>query len=425
MKNNAGRPAKHPCIWQLNMNAHEIVAELITHGANTEARVPEGALSTGIGAGGHTALHLAAEANARDAVLALITHGANINVVDDYLFTPLHYAAIKNAAKIITILVDHGANIEGKSKIVQKGDDLVGSWTPLHRAAGKHSYNAVVALLDGGANIEARDIHGDTPLHVAVASNESSVVIELIDRGANVNAINQTGQTPLEYAIEGRHYELADMLQKFAQQAREIPQESPKSIFPTAKTEAGGVFESIWRSVVVVEAGNSQGSGVALKPNVVATNCHVTDAATSPIVVYKGENRRADKSKSYPARVIAGDRQRDVCLLVADRLWTIPAETRNAAEMRIAEQVYAVGAPRGLDFSISGGLVSQLREEEGSTSPLIQTDTAISPGSSGGGLFDAKGKLVGLTTFGYRDSEGLNFAVPIEWALELIPDAEQ
>ena len=122
---------------------------------------------------------------------------------------------------------------------------------------------------------------------------------------------------------------------------------------------------------------------------------------------------------------MAGDRQRDVCILAVEGLWAIPAETRNAAEMQIAEQVYAVGAPRGLDFSISGGLVSQLREEEGSASPLIQTDTAISPGSSGGGLFDAKGKLVGLTTFGYRDSEGLNFAVPIEWALELIPDAEQ
>ena len=55
------------------------------------------------------------------------------------------------------------------------------------------------------------------------------------------------------------------------------------------------------------------------------------------------------------------------------------------------------------------------------SAPLIQTDTAISPGSSGGGLFDAQGKLVGLTTFGYRDSEGLNFAVPIEWAMELVP----
>ena len=219
IEEQCGKTGKTPLHMAAEMNAHEIVAELITHGANTEARVPEGALSTGIGAGGHTALHLAAEANARDAVLALITHGANINVVDDYLFTPLHYAAIKNAAKIITILVDHGANIEGKSKIVQKADDLVGSWTPLHRAAGKHSYNAVVALLDGGANIEARDIHGDTPLHVAVASNESSVVIELIDRGANVNAINQTWQTPLEYAIEAKALRTCRMLQKFAQQA--------------------------------------------------------------------------------------------------------------------------------------------------------------------------------------------------------------
>ena len=139
------------------------------------------------------------------------------------------------------------------------------------------------------------------------------------------------------------------------------------------------------------------------------------------------ENRRADKSQSHPARVVAGDRKRDVCLLEVSGLWAIPAETRKAAEMKIAEQVYAVGAPKGLDFSISGGLVSQLRGEDAEgnalvgSAPLIQTDTAISPGSSGGGLFDAQGKLVGLTTFAYRDSEGLNFAVPIEWALELVP----
>ena len=259
----------------------------------------------------------------------------------------------------------------------------------------------------------------------------SAIIAELIDRGANVKAVSDTGKTPMQLAAFLNKYEIIDQLQKAAQQTREIPQEPPKSIFPAAKTEAGGVFETTWRSVVVVEAGNSQGSGVALKPNLVATNCHVTDAATSPIAIYKGENRRADKSKSYPARVIAGDRKRDVCLLAAEELWAIPAEARNAAEMRIAEQVYAVGAPRGLDFSISGGLVSQLREEDeegrklSGNAPLIQTDTAISPGSSGGGLFDAKGKLVGLTTFGYRDSEGLNFAVPIEWALELIPDAEQ
>ena len=428
IEEQCGSTRRTPLHMAAAANAHEVVVELITQGANLEARVQRNFTGiSGTERGARTALHLAIESDAHDAVIELINRGANINALDDYFQTPLHYAAINNAVKIVTLLVEYGADLEAKSKAYQAEYYPITPVTPLHHAIAtslleKKPYDTVAALLDSGANIEARDSLGNTSLHFAAALNGISIAIELIDRGANINAINKVGKTPMEFFATA---EFVDMLMRYVRQARKIPQESSKSTFPTAKTEAGGVFETIWRSVVVVEAGNSQGSGVALKPNLIATNCHVTDAATSPIVVYKGENRRADKSKSYPARVIAGDRQRDVCLLAAEGLWAIPAETRNAAEMQIAEQVYAVGAPRGLDFSISGGLVSQLREEEGSASPLIQTDTAISPGSSGGGLFDAKGKLVGLTTFGYRDSEGLNFAVPIEWALELISDAEQ
>ena len=391
-----------------------------------------------------TPLHWAARGNAPDVVAFLLEHGANLEPLTKSLQTPLHWAARVDASGAIAELISRGANIEARSKpwvlrvlVISKSrrvvdlDDLDGSYTPLHMAVQADAAKAVSVFLENGANPDARDNGGSTPLHSAILNDNREIAVELVKYGADLHAVNKAGKTPLEMAASGDDFVFVDALQKAAKQGREIPQEKPKAEFATANTEAGGVFESIWRSVVVVEAGNSQGSGVALKPNLVATNCHVTDAATSPIVVHKGENRRADKSKSYPARVIAGNRQRDVCLLAAEGLWAIPAEARNAAEMRIAEQVYAVGAPRGLDFSISGGLVSQLREEDeegrqlSGNAPLIQTDTAISPGSSGGGLFDAKGKLVGLTTFGYRDSEGLNFAVPIEWALELIPDAEQ
>ena len=411
---------------------------------------------------GRTQLHLMAKSGDPSKVIMLINCGANVNALDENLATPMHFAVTSRAVSVVSELIAHGANLDAMSKDIimsQVAFDIINIairadmtdvpfppidfWlnkyglyglpggTPLHYAAARGAHELLPVLLDNGANIEAKNSVNETPLHKAVLHRQSKVVAELVRRGANLNAATSIGMTPMEYAIEANAYGLLDKLQKAAQQTRKIPQKKPKAEFASAETEAGKVFESIWRSVVVVEAGNSQGSGVALKPNLVATNCHVTDAATSPIAVYKGENRRADKGKSYLGRVIVGDRQRDVCLLAVEGLWAIPSETRNAAEMQIAEQVYAVGAPRGLDFSISGGLVSQLREEDeegrklSGNAPLIQTDTAISPGSSGGGLFDAKGKLVGLTTFGYRDSEGLNFAVPIEWALELIPDAEQ
>ena len=429
IEEQCGDSGKTPLHMAAEANASEVVSELLDRGADTEARLPSlssfGYSEDFDRASGMTALHLAAEADASDAIVEIVSRGGNIEAVDELLHTPLHYAAEENAAKAAVALVGHGANLEARNTTVQpERGGPIGHRTPLHAAARKNALQVLTVLLDNGANMEAATFNGVTPLHIAVGGGALETASELVKRGADVNAADKFGKTPLALALEEGHYELANQMQEADRQARKTPQEKPKSEFASAETKAGGVFEAIWRSVVVVESGNSQGSGVALKPNLVATNCHVTDAATSPIVVFKGENRRADRSQSYAARVVAGDRDRDVCLLEAPGLWAIPAETRKAAEMKIAEQVYAVGAPRGLDFSISGGLVSQLREEAGSAAPLIQTDTAISPGSSGGGLFDSSGKLTGLTTFGYRDSEGLNFAVPIEWALELIPETE-
>jgi tetratricopeptide (TPR) repeat protein len=77
--------------------------------------------------------------------------------------------------------------------------------------------------------------------------------------------------------------------------------------------------------------------------------------------------------------------------------------------------VYAVGAPQGLELSLSDGIVSQLR---GGPPPLIQTTAAISPGSSGGGLFDGEGRLVGLTALYVEGGQSLNFAMPVEWISE-------
>ena len=95
-----------------------------------------------------------------------------------------------------------------------------------------------------------------------------------------------------------------------------------------------------------------------------------------------------------------------------------PAQLGQASNLKVGEAVYAVGAPRGLELSLSDGIVSQLR---GGPPPFIQTTAAISPGSSGGGLFDAEGRLVGFTTLYIKSGQSLNFAMPVEWAGEIQP----
>jgi hypothetical protein len=173
---------------------------------------------------------------------------------------------------------------------------------------------------------------------------------------------------------------------------------------------ASQVYEQVKDSVVVVKAYDQKGkpvglgSGVRLPSGDVITNYHVVKTGVR-YTVGRGE-------KGVPATVKAGDPEKDLCLLTAPGLAAKPARLGQAVKLKVGEPVYAVGAPQGLELSLSEGIVSQLR---GGPPPLIQTTVAISPGSSGGGLFNAEGELVGITTFYLKDSQSLNFALPLEW----------
>jgi S1-C subfamily serine protease len=93
------------------------------------------------------------------------------------------------------------------------------------------------------------------------------------------------------------------------------------------------------------------------------------------------------------------------------------------ASVVVGESVYAIGTPRGLELTMSAGLVSSLRKNTAGQIVLVQTSASVSGGSSGGGLFDDSGALVGLTTLGSvtGDAQNLNFAIPADWIVEL-PD---
>jgi hypothetical protein len=179
------------------------------------------------------------------------------------------------------------------------------------------------------------------------------------------------------------------------------------------------VFDAVKDAVVVVKTLDAQarlkaqGSGVLISPGRVATNCHVAKGGTSYLA---GRGQQLVHAMLY-----AEDWNRDICLLDAPGITGAPAQLGQAAILKVGDPVYAVGAPRGLEFSLSDGIVSQLR---GGPPPVIQTTAAISSGSSGGGLFDEDGRLVGLTTLYVKGGQGLNFAMPAEWIGEVKPGRE-
>ncbi|HET6521786.1 MAG TPA: trypsin-like peptidase domain-containing protein [Geminicoccaceae bacterium] len=77
--------------------------------------------------------------------------------------------------------------------------------------------------------------------------------------------------------------------------------------------------------------------------------------------------------------------------------------------LRVGEAVYTLGSPSGLELTLAHGLISGLRRINGAN--LIQTTAPISRGSSGGGLFDARGNLAGITTWFLSEGQQLNFAI--------------
>ena len=180
-------------------------------------------------------------------------------------------------------------------------------------------------------------------------------------------------------------------------------------------TNAAAVFKKAKKSVVVVRVFDAddnqfaQGSGVITAENEVTTNYHVVEKAKRVEVFQEGEGKAIVAKVSHIQFAVG----RDLCLLSVNGL-TDAAEIRDAKNLKVGEDVFAIGSPQGLEFSITSGIVSQLRPL-GGLPPWIQTDAAISKGSSGGGLFDGEGKLVGITTFYYKDGQNLNFAIPSEW----------
>jgi tetratricopeptide (TPR) repeat protein len=174
------------------------------------------------------------------------------------------------------------------------------------------------------------------------------------------------------------------------------------------------VYDRVKDSIIVVKTYDDNGrlkglgSGVMLPSGQFVTNYHV---------IKKGAQYSVGQGKNFFPAILEGkDPKKDICILSAIGLNAKPATLGQAANLKVGERVYAIGAPQGLELSLSEGIVSQLR---GGPPPYIQTTVAISVGSSGGGLFNAEGELVGITTGFLEDSQNLNFALPVEWVDEL------
>lgn len=184
----------------------------------------------------------------------------------------------------------------------------------------------------------------------------------------------------------------------------------------TEQEEAGAtrgaqqVFARVGASVVTVLAqgadgrSDGQGSGVVVAPGLVATNCHVVRSATSL--------RLAGATGEQPAQWTRQLAELDLCLLAAPGLTAPPVALRDSAALAVGEPVYAVGNPLGFGLAVSSGLLAS--RQAGQPYARLTATAPVSPGSSGGGLFDREARLLGLTTAILGTGQSLNLVLPAE-----------
>ena len=189
---------------------------------------------------------------------------------------------------------------------------------------------------------------------------------------------------------------------------------SPSVVAITTEQMSGS---QTWFGGYYVQSG--AGSGVIISQDGYILTCaHVVDGATSVKV-------QLQNGETYDASIVGSDATSDIAVLKIEATGLTPAVIGDSDALAVGETVVAVGNPLGtLSNTVTDGIISALNREvtvEDNDMTLLQTNASISPGNSGGGLFNANGELIGIVNAksSYSEAEGIGFAIPIDQAMEV------
>ena len=195
---------------------------------------------------------------------------------------------------------------------------------------------------------------------------------------------------------------------------------STKSLKETAtSSRVSSIYEPFLNSVVVINSTEGMGTGFFANPKgYIITNAHVVGYDSTVSV-------RLRDGRVLMGRVNRKIGEKDLALIEVSGTsfpWLVLG---NLSDAPSGLEVIAIGAPKGLDWSISKGIISASRNIDSCT--LVQTDTPINHGNSGGPLISLKnGKVIGVNTLSFNKSiyEGLNFAVSGQDVIESFPEIQ-
>ena len=270
-------------------------------------------------------------------------------------------------------------------------------------AAGCLACALVGGLAGGGATYFVGRLQDNSPDSAAAAGGSATTLYEADRDNATVSVSEVTGGEALT-----------------------ISEIYAANVNSTVGITTELVTTNYWGQPVAAAAA---GSGFVISADgYIVTNYHVIDGAQSiKVAFYDGS--------TYDAKLVGGEEDSDLAVLKIDATGLTPVTLGDSDALNVGEQVAAIGNPLGeLTFTLTSGYVSALDRpltmSSGNIMSMIQTDTAINNGNSGGPLFNIYGEVVGITTAKLSNNtnsseatiEGLGFAIPINDVKGMITD---
>ena len=267
----------------------------------------------------------------------------------------------------------------------------------------------------------------------------------------------QTGQTQTAQSSQSQGQTAAGMagtaalnedgakLQNEANTVQVVGQYEPGLVFISTEQEVATQDPMAWMyggdSGTQVQTGVGSGFFVNAQGDIL-TNYHVVGNESGQGAADRILIRVMNREEAVPAKVIGLAPQYDLALIRPEGLdaqYIRPIPLGDSDALKVGQKAIAMGAPFGLDFSVTEGIVSSTARQipigfgaggAGITQKAIQTDAAINPGNSGGPLLDSGGRVIGINTQiispgvqsgGTGQSAGVGFAIPINAAKNLLP----
>ena len=276
----------------------------------------------------------------------------------------------------------------------------------------------IVALLSGiGGAYVSGGFHAASDQSALLPESKGSIVVDdsKTATGSNSTSGNGTAQNSTSHPSEGLVIGSSSASNSATQ----------STVIQNCMASVVGVYISqttTSNTGATSQEDTGSGSGVIItKDGYIVTNNHVVSGAEH-IRVYLQDGTE------YDATVVGSDTYSDIAIIKIDAD-NLPAATLgDSGSTKVGDAVYAIGNPLGvLTSSVSSGIISGLDRTitiDDISMTLMQTDAAVNPGNSGGGLFNSAGELIGIVNAKSSsiDVEGLGFAIPVNTAKPIIVD---